>query len=112
VRTLDIAKDAPLWLQSERTMAGVALYASLFEPDIARLDLHSPPLSHRDGPILLNVNRYLDLPQAVAMAAENSKIVIYQKDDQGWQWPAAVAEKLGWGERRVQLRKVSEERSN
>jgi hypothetical protein len=104
VRALDIAKDAPLWLQSERTMAGVTLYASLFEPDIARLDLHSPPLSHRDGPYLLNVNRYLDLPQTVAMAAENSRVVLYQDEDQGWEWPASVAEKLGWDKKRLQVR--------
>jgi hypothetical protein len=104
VRSLDLAKDAPLWLQSERTMAGVTLYASLFEPDIARLDLHSPPLSHRDGPHLLNVSRYLDLPQTVAMAAESSQVVIYQENGKGWEWPTAVVEKLGWDKKRLQLR--------
>lgn len=109
VRSLDATKDAPLWLQGERVMAGVALYASLFEPDIARLDLHSPPLSHRDGPILLNVSRYLDLPQTVAMAAENSQVVIYQPDEQGWEWPVAVAKKLGWDKKQVQLRKLPQE---
>ncbi|MBW3600070.1 MAG: acetylxylan esterase [Planctomycetes bacterium] len=105
VRSLDATKDSSLWLQSDGPMAGVALYASLFEPDIARLDLNSPPLSHRDGPFLLNVRRYLDLPQTAAMAAENSQVVIYQEGEDGWEWPAAVIEKLGWGEKRLQLRR-------
>jgi hypothetical protein len=41
-----------------------ALYASLFEPDIARIDLHEPPTSHQKGPTYLNVLKYLDTPQA------------------------------------------------
>jgi hypothetical protein len=52
----------------------------------------------------LNVNRYLDLPQTVAMAAENSRVVLYQDEDQGWEWPASVAEKLGWDKKRLQVR--------
>ena len=84
-------------------MAGVALYAALFEPDITRLDLHNLPSSHRDGPILLNVQRYFELPQAVAMAAENSKIVLYQQQKTGWEYPQAVAQQLGW-EKQIQIR--------
>ena len=30
-------KGAPLWLQADGDMAGVALYAALFESDVARL---------------------------------------------------------------------------
>ena len=89
-------------------MAGVALYASLFEPDIKRLDLYDLPKTHRDGPIFLNVNRYLDMPQAVAMAAERSKVVLYQDDDAGWEYPQAVAEKLGWDAKQIQIRKKPE----
>jgi len=53
------------------------LYTSLFEPDIARLDLWHLPSSHRDGPVFLNVQRYMDIPQAVAMAAERTEVRIY-----------------------------------
>ena len=35
-------KDVPTWIQAEGTMAGIAAYASLFEPSLARLDLHRP----------------------------------------------------------------------
>jgi hypothetical protein len=96
VRSVPRASGMPLWLQSSRVMAGVALYASLFEPDIAGLELSDPPHSHRDGPILLNVQRYLDLPQVVAMAAERSQIVLHQSDSTGWDYPTAVCRQLQW----------------
>src|SRR5204862_1847580 len=40
IRTLPKDKQTPLWLQADGRMAAVALYASLFEPQIASLDLH------------------------------------------------------------------------
>jgi dienelactone hydrolase len=107
--TLPGLEKSPLWLQSHRTMAAITLYASLFEsalfkPDIKRLDLYELPKSQKDGPALFNVSRYFDLPQAVAMAAERSQVVIYQ-DEEGWDYPLSVAEKLGWDAKQVQIRK-------
>ena len=58
-------------------MAGIVLYASLFEPDIAELDLSNLPESHREGPIFLNVLRFMDIPQAIAMANERTKVRLY-----------------------------------
>jgi dienelactone hydrolase len=98
--------ETPLWLQSHRQMAGVALYAALFEPDIARLDLWNLPQSHREGPTFLNVLRYLDLPAAVAMATERSKVRMYQDDKSGWEYPQQVAAALGWDAKQFQLREV------
>lgn len=103
LRSLDSAKDLPLVVQGERHAAGIALYASLFEPNVKRLDLRDLPRTHRDGPILLNVRRYLDVPQAAAMALERSEIVIYQADRDGWQYPADVAHALDWGEDRLKI---------
>jgi dienelactone hydrolase len=105
MRSIEEFKGAPLWLQSHRAMAGATLYASLFESDIKRLDLYDLPKTHRDGPYFLNVSRYLDMPQAVAMAAERSKIVLYQDDESGWEYPRAVAERLGWDAKQIQIRK-------
>jgi dienelactone hydrolase len=104
-RSIGWLSRLPIWLQSHRTMAGVALYAGVSEPEVQRLDLYDLPKSHRDGPIFLNVNRYLDMPQAVAMAAERSKVVLYQDDDAGWEYPQAVAQKLGWDARQIQIRR-------
>jgi dienelactone hydrolase len=109
VRSLDGQSDVPLWLQSHRGMAGVTLYASLFEPEITRLDLYELPETHRKGPFFLNVRRYLDMPQAVAMAAERSQVVIYDRHPARWQYPASVARQLGWDDKKLQIREPLEE---
>lgn len=105
IRTQDPFAKQPLWLQGERQMAGNVLYASLFEPDLARVDLHDLPRSHRDGPYYLNVQRFLDLPAAVAMAADRCQVKLYQSDDQGWEWPQELARKLEWKANRLEVRR-------
>ena len=81
-----------------------ALYASLFEDKVKRLDLHDMPLTHNGtvsgdpkapGPALLNVLKYLDIPQATAMAAMRSKVVIYSADKPAWDYPTTVTKNLG-----------------
>jgi hypothetical protein len=99
-------QNVPLWMQGERQMAGVVLYASLFEPDVGRLDLWHLPESHQNGPIFLNVLRVLDTPQAVAMAAERSNVRIYQETAGGWTYPREVADALRWSEKRLQVRAI------
>jgi len=74
---IESLNDVPVVLKGQRIMAGIVLYASLFESDIAGLDLRHLPDSHRDGPVFLNVLRYMDISHAVAMASERTKIRIY-----------------------------------
>jgi dienelactone hydrolase len=105
IRTVSGLEKAPLWLQAHRQMAGVALYASLFEPNVARLDLHDLPASHRDGPYLWNVQRIFNTPQAVALAAERSQVVLYHGDADAWKYPREVAETLSWDKKQLQIRK-------
>jgi dienelactone hydrolase len=112
LHTLDSTSNVPLAIQGNRQMAGIVLYASLFEPDIIRLDLWYLPDSHRDGPTFLNVLRYLDIPQAVAMAAKRTEIRLYQKDSSGWRFPQAVVEKLGWSNRKFQIHTISTDNTN
>ncbi len=110
LRTLDDLKDVPLWLQGKNDMAGIALYASLFEPDVSRLDLWHPPASHRQGPIFLNVLRVLDMPQAVALAFP-CKVRLYVQDDaeaKEWEWPMRLQKALG--QEYLQIRRVAEPR--
>ena len=98
-------KDTQLWMQGERDMAGVVLYASLFVPDVHRIDLHGLVASHRDGgPVLLNVLRFLDVPQAVALAAENTQVRIYQDAAGNWEYPQQVAKNLNWDAKQLQVR--------
>jgi hypothetical protein len=99
VRAIDGLAGVPLWLDAEGEMAGIALYAALFEPGVARLELRELANSHRDGLDVLNVLRILDVPQAVAMVAQNATVRIEQEDYGGWDYPLAVADKFGWNGR-------------
>jgi hypothetical protein len=90
-------KGVPLWLQGKGDMGGVALYASLFEPSVERLDLWHLLSTHRQGPILLNVRRILDMPQAVALAFPR-QIRLHVKDEaeaKPWEWPLRLQTALG-----------------
>lgn len=98
-------EKTPLWIQAQRDMAANALYASLFEDGITRLDLHEPPTSHMSGPAYLNVLRHLDLPQAAALAAERTRVVLYTADEKAWAYPAGIARLLGLPEKQWQIRK-------
>jgi hypothetical protein len=103
LRKIKGVAEIPLWLQAEGRSAGVALYASLFENNIHRLDLHGLPKSHRDGPHFLNVSRHLDLPEAIAIAAGRSQVRVYQKQKGGWDFPSAVAGKLDWDRKQFKV---------
>ncbi len=104
LRRLDGHEQPALWLHSEGDAAVWSLYASLFETDVAVLDLQEPPRSHQQGPDLLNVLRVLDVPQAVALAAERSRVRIYDADAAAWQYPLDAAGNLGWDAKRIQIR--------
>jgi dienelactone hydrolase len=108
LRTVADLKGVPMWLQGKNDMAGIVLYAALFEPDVARLDLWHPPRSHRHGPIFLNVLRVLDMPQAVALGFPR-KVRLYVKDEaeaKAWDWPLQLQKALG--EDYLQIRQVGE----
>jgi hypothetical protein len=104
-RGVEFIGDTPVWLQARGVGAGVALYAAMFEPDITRLDLYDLPVSHREGPYLLNVSRILDMPQAVALTAERSRVVIYDNEPARWEYPQSLVETLGWEAKQLQVRK-------
>jgi len=96
-RSLPDLKSAPLSLQGEGEAAGVALYAALFEPSVASLDLWHLPSSHHRGPALLNVLKYLDTPQAVALAFPQ-KVTLHVRtpaDRTAWDWPARLDRMTG-----------------
>jgi dienelactone hydrolase len=97
LRTVEDLNSTPLWLQGKGEMAGIVLYASLFEPDVARLDLWYPPASHRQGPTFLNVRRYFDMPQAIALTFPH-QVRLYVKEEadaKAWEWPLGLQKALG-----------------
>ncbi|NLY01329.1 MAG: prolyl oligopeptidase family serine peptidase [Rhodopirellula sp.] len=96
LRSLDGIDAAPLVLKARGATGGMVLYASLFEPEIAAIELIQLSGSHRDGPILLNIRRYIDIPTAVALAAERSLVSVDDSDDEVTAYARAVAGKLEW----------------
>lgn len=85
--------------------AALCLYASLFEKNISELDLTGMPASHQNGPALLNVLRFLDLPQALAMAASRSRVKLIQANPKDWAYTSQVGQKMGWDEKQLQIKK-------
>jgi dienelactone hydrolase len=98
-------EKTPLWIQSSRDMAVNCLYASLFEDGITRLDLHEMPVSHQQGPAYLNVLKYLDIPQAAAMALERTRVIVYDDDAAKWSYVGGTAKLLHVPEKQWQVRK-------
>ncbi|QNN25394.1 prolyl oligopeptidase family serine peptidase [Planctomycetales bacterium ZRK34] len=96
LRTIEALGQLPLTLNGRGTMAGNVLYASLFVDDVAGLDLHTLPASHRTGPIYLNVLRFMDMPAAVAMATERCGVQLHDTAADDATYAQQVAKKLNW----------------
>lgn len=93
--------EAPLWLQAEREVASLAVYAGALEPRVARLDLWSLPSSHgapSDADTLMNVLRVLDLPQAVSLVFPR-RVILYNVESQDFAWTEAVSNLYKKGDR-------------
>jgi hypothetical protein len=103
VRRAVQAVGAPLTLEARGEMAAIALYASLFEPDVKELVLYDLPKSHMQGPHFLNVLRFLDIPQALAMAAEHRKVRLHNASPQDWSFAVDAARELGWPEGQIEI---------
>ncbi|WP_206028597.1 alpha/beta hydrolase family protein [Thalassoroseus pseudoceratinae] len=104
VRSLSGLSDAKLHMTGREDAAITALYASLYVPDVVQVTLQELPPSHQDGPDLLNVLKYLDVPQVVGMAAGNSAVVIIDNASDHWDWPRMLDKKLGWGRLKTESR--------
>ncbi len=101
LRTHPLFGDTPIQLVGTRDQAINALYASLFIDGLAGVELVAPPASHLAGPDYLNVLRFLDVPQAAAMAAERQPVKWTQSNREDWSWTTQAAKKLGWAPDRL-----------
>lgn len=61
-------------LQAKGTMAGLAVYAAIFDPKIGALELADMPENHRNGPYFFNVSRFISIPEALAIAGFNREV--------------------------------------
>jgi dienelactone hydrolase len=98
VRTLKGMAKATLHVEAETTMGVNVVYASLAETDIQSLTLTRLPASHMTGPDYLNVLKILDIPQAVALAAERGRVVLRQPEGGAspWDYVTTAAKNLHW----------------
>ncbi|MFM8335947.1 MAG: acetylxylan esterase, partial [Opitutaceae bacterium] len=96
LRSPELFGDTPVRLVGHRDQAVNALYASLFIDGLTAVELRDAPASHREGPDYLNVLRFLDVPQAVAMAAERQPVSLPGADREAWNWAAETARRLRW----------------
>ena len=53
----------------------LAAYAALLDERVTRVVMHSPSITHKQGPHLLNVLRFTDLPEVLALLAPRCEVV-------------------------------------
>ncbi|MCA9016393.1 MAG: acetylxylan esterase, partial [Planctomycetaceae bacterium] len=110
-RAIQELQAQPEFSKSEMRLVGtgeaaaLCLYASLFEKGINELDLTGMPATHQHGPALLNVLRFLDLPQALSMAASRSRVILRKVNPEDWAYSSQVGQKMGWDEKQLQISK-------
>ena len=81
LRSLAFLRSLPEVDHSRITIAGKGetgmngLYAALLDGQVARIVLGTPPSSHRQGPTYLNVLRYTDIPEVIALMS--GKVRLY-----------------------------------
>lgn len=81
-------------------MASVALYASLYEPNVASLTLTDLPTSfrHPNSPAFLGAAKILDHPHALAMAAAEKSVNLTlseRADAAAWDWAVRLQKQTG-----------------
>ena len=91
-------RSGKLHLTARSTQGVNALYASVLEGGVSRLDLHALPSSHMEAaaPAYLNVMRHLDIPQVAAIASETSAVNLHDVPGEPWLFPRSVGERLQW----------------
>lgn len=99
IRSLPDCKEAAMVLEGKGEIGIDALYAFLLrnEANIEKLHLIDPPASHDQGPALLNVRSYLDIPQVVALAMTRPiRITVHNPlEVNKWDWPIRLQKMLG-----------------
>lgn len=103
VRLISTLKEAPqreahIAIAARGDLAGVALYAAIYGGKQVTLELTALPRSHMQGPILINVLRGIDIPEAVAIAAETNQVRISGVKTEDFSYVRDVQKALGWKE--------------
>jgi hypothetical protein len=94
LRSMPSLQRTPLVVSGKGQAGVLGLYAAVFQPGVDAVELRDPPSGHREGPIFLNVGRFLDLPQTVALVASRMAVTIYCGQPEAWAYPQKVLELL------------------
>lgn len=104
LKTLKLTRQLPLEIEATGVMASHALYASLFEPGLAKLNLWDVTQSHMNRGEYLNILRVLDVPATIALAAARNSVILHTPNAEAWTYPVAVSRALKWPAERLQVR--------
>jgi cephalosporin-C deacetylase-like acetyl esterase len=88
-------KDCELTLVGKGPQAIIAAYAAILDSRVTRVVLHSPNKTHRAGPFFLNVLRYTDIPQALAMLAPRCELVFLTGEIEDFGYTRKIYELYG-----------------
>jgi hypothetical protein len=88
-----------LHVRAKGDLAAAALYASLRQGMPVSLELTAPPASHRTGAPLFHVLRRIDMPQAVALAAERSPVKLVDVNEDDWRFAIDTFKNMQWHNR-------------
>ncbi len=101
LRSAEMFGSTPIILSGWAEQDINVLYASLFVDGLDSVELFHPPVTHMKGPDYLNVLRFLDIPQAAAMAAERQPIKMLHANPDDWSWTTKTAQQLRWSSNRL-----------
>jgi hypothetical protein len=76
--------------------APLALWGAVFEPEVASIELIDPPATVRDGPALLNLDRILGMPQALALVHPRP-VALRSTPTAAWRWASELGAGLSGG---------------
>ena len=80
LRAIELLRTVPdidadrITVMGKGEMGVNAMYAALLDGDAARVLLHSPPASHRQGPAYLGVLRHTDIPEVATLLGDKLRI--------------------------------------
>lgn len=102
IRGQNAWKGLPLTVKAQGRFGVLACYASVFEP-VDKLVLTDISATHREGPYILNISRVMEVPQAVLLAADGSRVELKVRTTADWEAPVAAARRLGWSEKKMKV---------
>ena len=93
LKTLPELRGAKIEAVASGPSSALALWAAVFEPEIQSLALTSPPRTIRDGPAFLNLERLLEMPQALGLLFPR-RVLLINADSKVWLWASEMAKAI------------------